>query len=157
MDAREAMERLNAEAGKLHIWLRTQANAPAQRPWFRDTGLEAGECPAGLQPGVPKPWPLGGRVGLCPQPDVQPTGFGIQPLHGLSGVHDGVLPLRQLQGPGIEPEVGDEPVVALDGVFATVRPGLFEHHQHRRVVGLEDPQIALGGGELRELGLDRQH
>src|SRR5580704_1840118 len=41
MDAREAMERLNAEAGQLHIWLRTQANAPAQRPWFRETGLEA--------------------------------------------------------------------------------------------------------------------
>jgi gentisate 1,2-dioxygenase len=41
VDAKEAMERLNAEAGKLHIWLRTQANAPAQRPWFRDTGLAA--------------------------------------------------------------------------------------------------------------------
>ena len=40
--ARAAMERLNAEAGKLHIWLRTQANAPAQRPWFRDAGIEAG-------------------------------------------------------------------------------------------------------------------
>ena len=40
-DARAAMERLNAEAGKLNIWLRTQANAPAQRPWFRETGLEA--------------------------------------------------------------------------------------------------------------------
>jgi gentisate 1,2-dioxygenase len=39
-DAREAMERLNAEAGGLHIWLRTQANAPAQRPWFRETGLQ---------------------------------------------------------------------------------------------------------------------
>jgi gentisate 1,2-dioxygenase len=38
--AKEAMEQLNAEAGKLHIWLRTQANAPAQRPWFRETGLE---------------------------------------------------------------------------------------------------------------------
>jgi len=49
MDAREAMERLNAEAGgRLHIWLRTQANAPAQRPWFRDTGLQAsGELAAG--------------------------------------------------------------------------------------------------------------
>ena len=35
------MERLNAEAGPLNIWLRTQANAPAQRPWFRDTGIEA--------------------------------------------------------------------------------------------------------------------
>ncbi|HEX3536555.1 MAG TPA: cupin domain-containing protein, partial [Stellaceae bacterium] len=41
--AREAMERLNreAEAAGLHIWLRTQANAPAQRPWFRDNGLDA--------------------------------------------------------------------------------------------------------------------
>jgi gentisate 1,2-dioxygenase len=48
MDAREAMERLNAEAGGLHIWLRTQANAPAQRPWFHDTGLQAsGELAAG--------------------------------------------------------------------------------------------------------------
>ena len=40
--AREAMERLNREAAGLHIWVRTQANAPAQRPWFRDGGLEAG-------------------------------------------------------------------------------------------------------------------
>ncbi len=40
--AREAMERLNAEAGDLHIWLRTQANAPSQRPWFRDEGMIAG-------------------------------------------------------------------------------------------------------------------
>jgi gentisate 1,2-dioxygenase len=48
VDAREAMERLNAEAGGLHIWLRTQANAPAQRPWFRDTGLQvSGELAAG--------------------------------------------------------------------------------------------------------------
>jgi gentisate 1,2-dioxygenase len=41
MNARAAMETLNAEAGKYNIWLRTQANAPAQRPWFRDTGIEA--------------------------------------------------------------------------------------------------------------------
>jgi len=48
MDARKAMERLNAEAGGLHIWLRTQANAPAQRPWFRDTELQAsGELASG--------------------------------------------------------------------------------------------------------------
>jgi gentisate 1,2-dioxygenase len=48
LGAREAMERLNAEAGKLHIWLRTQANAPAQRPWFRETGIEAsGQIAAG--------------------------------------------------------------------------------------------------------------
>ena len=40
--AREAMERLNAEAAPLNIWLRTQANAPAQPPWFRETGLNAG-------------------------------------------------------------------------------------------------------------------
>jgi hypothetical protein len=39
--ARTAMEQLNAEAAGLNIWLRTQANAPAQRPWFRDDGLEA--------------------------------------------------------------------------------------------------------------------
>src|SRR5438552_4931019 len=38
---REAMEQLNSEAGRFHIWLRTQANAPAQRPWFRETGLDA--------------------------------------------------------------------------------------------------------------------
>jgi len=41
LDAREAMERLNTEAAPLNIWLRTQANAAAQRPWFRETGLEA--------------------------------------------------------------------------------------------------------------------
>src|ERR1043166_6023519 len=42
--ARAAMENLNAEAeaAGLHIWLRTQANAPAQRPWFHDGGLEEG-------------------------------------------------------------------------------------------------------------------
>src|SRR5205823_11011271 len=40
--AREAMERLNGEAAGLHIWLRTQANAPAQRPWFQEGGIEAG-------------------------------------------------------------------------------------------------------------------
>ena len=40
--ARAAMERLNAEAGGLHIWLRTQANAPAQRPWFKDDDLTPG-------------------------------------------------------------------------------------------------------------------
>jgi gentisate 1,2-dioxygenase len=40
--ARAAMEALNTEAEGLHIWLRTQANAPSQRSWFRDGGLEAG-------------------------------------------------------------------------------------------------------------------
>ena len=40
--ARAAMEALNAEAEGLHIWLRTQANAPAQRSWFKGGGLETG-------------------------------------------------------------------------------------------------------------------
>jgi hypothetical protein len=36
------MEALNAEAAALCIWLRTEADAPAQLPWFRDGGLAAG-------------------------------------------------------------------------------------------------------------------
>src|SRR5204862_4692956 len=42
--ARAAMEKLNTEATRsaLDIWLGTQADAPAQRPWFRDGGLEPG-------------------------------------------------------------------------------------------------------------------
>jgi gentisate 1,2-dioxygenase len=40
--ARAAMERLNGEAEGLHIWLRTQANAPSQRSWFQGGGLDAG-------------------------------------------------------------------------------------------------------------------
>ena len=61
-DAREAMERLNAEAGGLHIWLRTQANAPAQRPWFGETGLQvsgglaAGRVGAAQLKPVPHRW-----------------------------------------------------------------------------------------------------
>ena len=39
--AREMMEALNVEAAPLNIWLRTQANAPAQRPWFTETELSA--------------------------------------------------------------------------------------------------------------------
>ncbi len=60
--AREAMETLNAEAGRLNIWLRTQANAPAQRPWFRDTALDAsgrlsgGRAGAGQMKAVPHRW-----------------------------------------------------------------------------------------------------
>lgn len=47
-DARAAMEALNAEAGHLNIWLRTQANAPAQKAWFKHTGLqEAGNMAEG--------------------------------------------------------------------------------------------------------------
>ena len=39
--ARELMEQLNADAGKLNIWVRTELNAPAQA-WFADTGAESG-------------------------------------------------------------------------------------------------------------------
>ena len=47
-DARARMEALNAEAEQYAIWLRTQANAPAQRPWFHDTDVKsAGEMAQG--------------------------------------------------------------------------------------------------------------
>ena len=35
-NSREAMERLNQDAAHLHIWIRTQANQPAQAPWCHD-------------------------------------------------------------------------------------------------------------------------
>jgi gentisate 1,2-dioxygenase len=40
--AREMMEQLNADAAKSYVWVRTQMNAPAQRPWFTDTGGQSG-------------------------------------------------------------------------------------------------------------------
>jgi gentisate 1,2-dioxygenase len=40
--ARDLMERLNADAGKFNIWVRTELNAPAQRAWFTDTGGNTG-------------------------------------------------------------------------------------------------------------------
>src|SRR5262245_36195645 len=40
--ARELMEELNADAGRLNIWVRTELNAPAQRAWFTDTGGHTG-------------------------------------------------------------------------------------------------------------------
>ena len=36
--ARQLMDELNADAGKLNIWVRTELKAPAQRTWFTDTG-----------------------------------------------------------------------------------------------------------------------
>ena len=36
------LEQLNADAGKLNIWVRTELNAPAQRAWFTDTGGHTG-------------------------------------------------------------------------------------------------------------------
>jgi len=61
-DARARMEALNGSAKPLSIWLRTQANAPAQRPWFRDTGLDAagelasGRIAAGQMKAIPHHW-----------------------------------------------------------------------------------------------------
>lgn len=46
--ARELMEEINAEAGKHNVWVRTQANAPAQKPWFSQTeGSGSGEVASG--------------------------------------------------------------------------------------------------------------
>jgi len=42
VDAAELMEQLNAETAKLNAWIRVEANAPAQRPWFADTGGATG-------------------------------------------------------------------------------------------------------------------
>src|SRR6266481_5867167 len=40
--ARALMEELNTDAAKSHVWVRTQMNSPAQRPWFTDTGGVSG-------------------------------------------------------------------------------------------------------------------
>jgi gentisate 1,2-dioxygenase len=40
--ARELMEKLNIDAEKLNVWVRTELNAPAQRAWFTDVGGETG-------------------------------------------------------------------------------------------------------------------
>ena len=42
VSAAELMDQLNTETAKLNAWIRTQANSPAQRPWFADTGVAAG-------------------------------------------------------------------------------------------------------------------
>ncbi len=61
-DARARMEALNAQARHLSIWLRTQANAPAQQPWFRDTSvspagrLADGRVGAGQMKALPHLW-----------------------------------------------------------------------------------------------------
>ena len=36
------MEKLNADASKLNVWVRTEMNAPSQRAWFVDAGGETG-------------------------------------------------------------------------------------------------------------------
>ncbi|HEY0418814.1 MAG TPA: hypothetical protein VGC80_04780, partial [Acetobacteraceae bacterium] len=40
--AREMMEQLNTDAAKSFVWVRTQMNSPAQRPWFTDSGGVSG-------------------------------------------------------------------------------------------------------------------
>ncbi|MGE3645325.1 MAG: cupin domain-containing protein [Beijerinckiaceae bacterium] len=61
-DARAAMEAMNAEAAPLNIWLRTQANAPAQKAWFKHTGLDdtgqmaQGRVAAGQTKALPHHW-----------------------------------------------------------------------------------------------------
>ena len=36
------MEKLNTDAEKLNVWVRTELNAPAQRAWFTDIGGDTG-------------------------------------------------------------------------------------------------------------------
>src|SRR4051812_8224993 len=43
--ARQMLEQLNQDASAHHIWVRTQMNAPAQLPWFADTGGDTGLAP----------------------------------------------------------------------------------------------------------------
>ena len=46
--ARELMEAINTDAGKQNVWVRTQANAPAQKPWFSQTdGSGSGQVASG--------------------------------------------------------------------------------------------------------------
>src|SRR5258705_10674505 len=47
MNAAELMEQPNSETAKLHAWIRTQSNAPAQRPWFADVSDAVGELATG--------------------------------------------------------------------------------------------------------------
>jgi gentisate 1,2-dioxygenase len=42
MSAAEKLDQLNTETAKLGAWIRTQANAPAQRAWFTDDGGATG-------------------------------------------------------------------------------------------------------------------
>ena len=52
-------------------------------------------------------------------------------------------------------QIGDKPLVALDAVLAALGLRLLEHHQNRRIRGLEDPQISADALQLRQLFLDR--
>ena len=52
LKARELMEKLNADAEKLNVWVRTELNAPAQRAWFTDVGGETGAGASGVRKSV---------------------------------------------------------------------------------------------------------
>ena len=60
--AREMMEAINVDAAKHHVWVRTQANSPAQRPWFSETAgegsgqLASGRVAAGQMKTLPFMW-----------------------------------------------------------------------------------------------------
>src|SRR5262245_13722007 len=59
--AREMMEAINTDAAKHHVWVRTQANSPAQRPWFSDTAgnvaqLATGRVAANQMKTLPHHW-----------------------------------------------------------------------------------------------------
>jgi gentisate 1,2-dioxygenase len=59
--AREMMEAINTDAAKHHVWVRTQANSPAQRPWFADTTgdvvqLSTGRVAANQMKTLPHHW-----------------------------------------------------------------------------------------------------
>ena len=51
------MEKLNADASKFNIWVRTELNAPAQRPWFTDTGGNTGAGELAARGRVARPGP----------------------------------------------------------------------------------------------------
>src|SRR3954469_3668798 len=87
--AREMMEQLNSDAGKSHIWVRTQMNAPAQRPWFTDTGgksgmgeMASGRVAANQMKALPHRWKwkeyrsyLDRIAGIAAKADISPIEF----------------------------------------------------------------------------------
>jgi gentisate 1,2-dioxygenase len=89
VDARQMMQELNAESAKLNIWVRTEMNAPAQRPWFADTGgasgageMASGRIAANQLKTLPQRWrwkdyrPLLDRIGeIAARSDVSPIEF----------------------------------------------------------------------------------
>lgn len=87
-DARAAMEAMNTEAAALNIWLRTQANAPAQKAWFKHISLDdagqmaEGRVAAGQTKALPYHWswnaisPYLHRISeVAKGADIPPTAF----------------------------------------------------------------------------------